>query len=556
MTMTDMTEATRATVHEVTQHVPAAASAGTLSTLLHRSADTYGRAVALRFEERSWSYRQLDAAVTLLADQLHRLGLQRGDRVAAFGANSDLYVVLFLACARGGFIHVPVNFALKGDELTYLLEDSQARVVFVEPELLPLVSEVRAAGAAADLEQVIPLEPAETLTGPDSLPDLLTAVSGILAGEAAEDDVGETAGAPQSSSAPEQPADPEEIVQLLYTSGTTSAPKGAMMSHRALLAEYVSAIIALDLTEDDRPLIAMPLYHSAAMHVFLMPYLSLGATARIIRKPVIDEVLRQIDAERIGSLFLAPTVWVPLANRDDLGPFDLSSLVKAQYGASIMPTPVLDRLRTMFPKLGFYNCFGQSELGPLTCVLRPEDHEARPASCGRPVHHVEVRVVDFDGNPVATGEPGEIQYRSPQVCSGYWRKPEATAEAFAGGWFRSGDQVVRDSRGYIEVVDRIKDVINTGGVLVAPRAVEDCIYEIDGVAEVAVVGLPDDRWIEAITAFVVLKDGVQLTAEEVQAHVKRRLADFKVPKAVEFVAELPRNQSGKLLKRELRREFG
>ncbi|MGP4968348.1 AMP-binding enzyme, partial [Glutamicibacter ardleyensis] len=166
--------------------------------------------------------------------------------------------------------------------------------------------------------------------------------------------------------------------------------------------------------------------------------------------------------------------------------------------------------------------------------------------------YVEARVINSAGDIAQAGEPGEIQYRSPQVMLGYWNKPEATAEAFFDGWFRSGDQVTVDSRGYIQVVDRIKDVINTGGVLVAPREVEDCIYELDQVAEVAVLGVADERWIEAITAVVVLKEGAQLTAESVRSHVKSRIADYKVPKRVDFVAQLPRNQSGKLLKRDLR----
>ncbi|GLU87652.1 hypothetical protein Kosp01_23980 [Kocuria sp. NBRC 114282] len=179
-----------------------------------------------------------------------------------------------------------------------------------------------------------------------------------------------------------------------------------------------------------------------------------------------------------------------------------------------MPSTVLQRLRDRFPRLGFYNCFGQSELGPLCTVLRPEEHDLRPTSCGRPVFHTE--------------------------------------ESFADGWFRSGDQVTRDSMGFIEVVDRIKDVINTGGVLVAPREIEDCLYRLPEVAEVAVLGLPDERWGEAITAVIVVHPDQQLTAETVRRHARERLADYKVPKRVEFVAELPRHQAGKLLKRELR----
>ena len=339
---------------------------------------------------------------------------------------------------------------------------------------------------------------------------------------------------------------------VTHTSGTTARPKGAMMTHQALAAEYVSCVIALDFTPQDNPLIAMPLYHSAAMHVFLLPYLSIGASVHLMPGPDVPEILRRVEADAIGSLFLAPTVWVPLAGHPDLDTRDLSSLRKAQYGASIMPTTVLARLRERYPELGFYNCFGQSEIGPLATVLRPEEHDERPASAGRPVFFVEARVVDTHGDDVPPGTSGEVVYRSPQLCQGYWENPEATAEAFAGGWFHSGDLVTRDEQGYITVVDRIRDVINTGGILVASREVEDVLYTHPAVAEVAVIGTPDEKWIEAITAVVVPKPGQQVTQEELIALVKGRLAPFKVPKSVRFVDELPRNQSGKLLKRELR----
>ncbi len=519
------------------------AQQNTVSALLERAVSTFGDTTALRFQGRAWSYRDLGAAVERMARRLREIGLDPGDRVAAYGMNSDVYLVLFLACARAGLVHVPVNFALKGGELAHILEDSGARLLVADNALAPLVQEVRDGGRAAAVETVLLMFPGPG-AGEESL---LVTAWGHDPGPGARPGRG-------SGTGPEAGPAETDLLQLLYTSGTTSAPKGAMMTHRALMAEYVSSVIALDFTAEDRPLVAMPLYHSAAMHVFLLPYLSLGATVRLLPKPDVAEILRYVEEEHIGSLFLAPTVWVPLSNHPDLETRDLSSLTKAQYGASIMPVIVLGRLRDRFPKLGFYNCFGQSELGPLCTVLRPEEHHARPASCGRPVYFVDARVVTAEGRLAQPGEPGEIQYRSPQLMDGYWNRPEATEEAFADGWFRSGDQVTRDAEGYIQVVDRIKDVINTGGVMVAPREVEDCIYELAEVAEVAVIGLPDERWIEAIAAVIVLKDGASLSPEAVRAHVKGRLADFKVPKRVEFVAELPRNQSGKLLKRELRAE--
>ncbi|AKE91727.1 acyl-CoA synthetase [Rhodococcus aetherivorans] len=497
--------------------------ANTVDGVLHRSAARFPHRTALRFGDRTLTYRELDDAVTRAAARLRALGLDQGDRVAAYGTNSDAYVVGYLAVARAGLVHVPINYALRGEELSYLLGQSGARAVLVDPAL------------AGNLEQVLADVPAEhVLPLRDADDSLLTAA---CAGEVPELDV---------------TVSDADLVQLLYTSGTTSKPKGAMMPHRALVHEYTSSIVALDLAADDNPLVCMPLYHSAGMHVFMMPYLAVGATITLLPAPDIPEILRLVESERIGSLFLAPTVWVPLANHPDLETRDLSSLRKAQYGASIMPVTVLNRLRGRYPDLGFYNCFGQSEIGPLATVLRPEEHEDRPSSCGRAVLFVETRVVDADGNDVPDGESGEVLYRSPQLCLGYWENPEATAEAFRDGWFHSGDLVTRDAEGYITVVDRIKDVINTGGILVASREVEDALYTHEAVAEVAVIGTPDEKWIEAVTAVVVLRDGADVDERELIDHVKQRLAPFKVPKLVRFVDTLPRNQSGKLLKRELR----
>ncbi len=491
----------------------------TVDGILRRSAARFPDRPALVFDGRSQTYRQLDETVNRVARYLLSLGLVKGDRVAAYGVNSDGYVIGFLACARAGLVHVPVNYALVGDELGYLIAQSGARAVLVDPELADILQGVR---SDHDIDVVLSLA---------ELVDL-----------AFDEDESELDSA----------ADSGDLVQLLYTSGTTSKPKGAMMSHGGLVTEYVSSVIALGFTSDDNPLIAMPLYHSAGMHVFMLPYLSVGATVHLMRKPDVPEILRRIEADRIGSLFLAPTVWVPLANHPDLETRDLSSLTKAQYGASIMPVTVLGRLRAKYPDILFYNCFGQSEIGPLATVLQPEDHEDRPASCGQAVFFVETRVVDASGDDVPDGEPGEVLYRSPQLCDGYWNMPEVTADAFRDGWFHSGDLVTRDAEGFITVVDRIKDVINTGGILVASREVEDAIYTHPAVAEVAVIGTPDDKWIEAVTAVVVLKDGREVTAETIIAHVKGLIAPFKVPKTVTFVDELPRNQSGKLLKRELR----
>lgn len=490
----------------------------TVDGVLRRSARRTPARIALEYGERGWTYEALDDAVTRAAGLLRAQGLGPGDRVAAYGHNSDAYLIAFLACARAGLVHVPVNQNLTGDDLAYIVGQSGSALVLADPDL---------AGRLPDGTRVLPLRDAD----------------GSLLARLAD-------APPYDGPEPRT----EDLVQLLYTSGTTASPKGAMMTHRALVHEYLSAITALDLSAGDRPAHALPLYHSAQMHVFLLPYLAVGATSVLLDAPDGDRLLDLIEQGRVDSLFAPPTVWIGLANRPDFAVRDLSGLRKAYYGASIMPVPVLQRLRELLPGLAFYNCFGQSEIGPLATVLAPDEHDGRPDSCGRPVLFVDARVVDERGEDVPDGTPGEIVYRSPQLCEGYWDRPEETAEAFRDGWFHSGDLAVRDAEGYYTIVDRVKDVINSGGVLVASRQVEDALYTHEAVAEAAVIGLPDDRWIEAVTAVVVARG--EVTPDQLTEHVRQKLAPFKAPKRVLFVDELPRNASGKILKRELRDRFG
>ncbi|MFE9040331.1 fatty acyl-CoA synthetase [Streptomyces sp. NPDC007818] len=493
--------------------------------LLHRTVDGVLRAsaervpgrTALRYADRAWTYAELDAAVSTAAAVLRREpGLVPGARVATYGHNSDAYLIAFLACARAGLVHVPVNHHLTGDDLGYLLDQSGSSLVLADP------------GLAARIPAGVPVRALRD--APGSLLDALA-----------------------DSEPYDSDSDPRDLVQLLYTSGTTALPKGAMMTHRALVHEYASAIEALDLAEDDRPVHALPLYHSAQTHVFLLPYLAVGAESTLLEGPDPETLFGLVEKGRADSLFAPPTVWIALANHPGFEGRDLSALRKAYYGASIMPVPVLERLRGHLPGLAFYNCFGQSEIGPLATVLGPHEHDGRMDSCGRTVRHVEARVVGEDGEDVPDGTPGEIVYRSPQLCEGYWAKPEETAAAFRDGWFRSGDLAVRDADGYLTIVDRVKDVINSGGVLVASRQVEDALYTHPAVAETAVIGLPDERWIEAVTAVVVPRG--EVTEAELLAHARDRLSSFKAPKRIVFTEALPRNASGKILKRDLRDRY-
>lgn len=352
----------------------------TVDGVLRRSAQRVPARVAVEYRERSWTYEELDEAVSRAAGLLRGEGLAPGDRVAAYGHNSDAYLIAFLACARAGLVHVPVNQNLTGDDLAYLVDQSGSTLVLADPDL---------AAQLPDGVRTLPLRDAD-----DSL-------LARLADTAPYD-------GPDSRT--------EDLVQLLYTSGTTALPKGAMMTHRSLVHEYLSAIAALDLSAGDLPVHSLPLYHSAQMHVFLLPYLAVGATNVVLDAPDGDTILDLVEAGQADSLFAPPTVWIGLANRPDFATRDLSGLRKAYYGASIMPVPVLERLRERLPKLAFYNCFGQSEIGPLSMVLGPFEHKGRLDSCGRPVLFVDARVVDEDGEDVPDGTPVKSS-TGPRSCA-------------------------------------------------------------------------------------------------------------------------------------------
>jgi fatty-acyl-CoA synthase len=283
-----------------------------------------------------------------------------------------------------------------------------------------------------------------------------------------------------------------------------------------------------------------------------MPYLWLGACNVVLRRADAGQMIQSVEDHGVTSIFAPPTVWIGILRHERCDPERLTSLTKGYYGASIMPVEVVRELRDRFPTLDLYNYYGQTELCPLATCLQPEDQLRKPGSAGVPVLNVETRVVDDDMVPVAPGEVGEVVHRSPQLLTGYWDNETKTAEAFAGGWFHSGDLATIDDEGYITIVDRKKDIINSGGENVSSREVEEALYEHPAVSEVAVVAAPDPKWIEAVCAVVVTRPGTSVDEGELITFSKERMAGYKVPKRVVFVDALPKNPSGKILKRELR----
>jgi len=517
---------------DLTARVAGAREQG-IGHILRRTAARYPAKMAVMCGQTRWNYDELDALCNRLGRGLVARGVAKGDRVAVLSRNSHAFVALRFALARIGAVLVPINFMLNAKETHFILVSCGAKLLGVGPDFVATAQEA-ARGAA--VEQIFWM-PGEEISDP---------APGLLPFDALFD---------ADASPPNICVDARDLAQIVYTSGTESSPKGAMLTHEAVLWQYASCVIDGGMASDDLVLHALPLYHCAQLDVFLGPAIYLGSTNVIIGKPAPELILSLIARHKVTSFFAPPTIWISLLRSPAFDATDLMSLRKGYYGASIMPVEVLLELQRRLPDVRFWNFYGQTEIAPLATVLVPEDQLRKAGSAGKPALNVETRVVDAQMRDVAMGEVGEIVHRSPHLMSGYYNDPAKTEAAFKGGWFHSGDLATVDDEGYITVVDRVKDMIKTGGENVASREVEETIYRLPAVSEVAVVGLPDPRWIEAVTAFIVVKFGESLTETEVIAHCHQAMAHYKAPKRVVFVDNLPRNPSGKLLKRDLRQRF-
>ena len=498
-----------------------------LSAVLRRSCARHGGQTAIMCGETRWTYSQFDSVVDLLAAGLKRSGIKPGDRIAVLARNSHAFIALRFAIARADAVIVPINFMLNVEDVRYILAHSGARYLFADRSTI----DVAAAAAQHGIEQLFGI-PGENDPPPEGVPswDALRLDDGPQA---------ETRGG-------------DDLLQIIYTSGTESRPKGAMLSHNSVVWEYQSCIIDCEWTAAAVALHAMPMFHCAQLDGMIGPALQVGATNVITSATAPDDLISMLGRFQATSFFAPPTVWIALLRSPALPDHDLTSLTKGYYGAATMPVEVLRELQERLPALRLWNLYGQTEIAPVATILFPEEHRARLGSAGRPTLHVETRVVDDDMIDVAPGQVGEIVHRSPQLLTGYWNDPDKTAEAFAGGWFHSGDLGVLDESGYLTIVDRKKDMIKSGGENVASREVEEVLYLHPAVSEAAVIGVPDPKWIEAVTAVIVLRDGESATEEEIVDHCLAHLSRFKSPKKIHFRDTLPRNASGKILKRELR----
>jgi acyl-CoA synthetase (AMP-forming)/AMP-acid ligase II len=504
----------------------------TVSSLLRTHAAGRPDDEALRFGDvrRTWS--ELDERVRRLASALRAEGIGPGDRVAVLDLNHPSCLELSLACARIGAANAVVNFRLAPPEILYVIDDAQARLLLVGPEF---------AAAAAQLR------------------DRMGSVRRVLqvGGEADEYEAFLAAGDPDPE--PYDAAPGECFVQL-YTSGTTGFPKGAMLTHGAMLAHAAHVTADFGLTPSDVVQVAMPLFHvGGTSYAFVA--LAQGARIVMARMPDPAALLDMVAAERITHTFWVPALMGAMTQVPGAADRDYSSMRAISYGASPMPLPVMRASLELFgPRL--HQVYGMTEACGVVSSLGPEDHTDpavahRLVSAGKPITGVEIEVRDpATGDPVPTGEPGEIWVRTDQLMSGYWRKPDATASAVtADGWLRSGDGGHVDADGYVYVTDRIKDMIVSGGENVYPAEIERVLAEHPTVGDVAVIGVPDERWGEVPKACVVAAPGATVDADGLLAHARAHLASFKVPKSVDVLEELPRNPTGKILKKDLRAPY-
>ncbi|MGO4443629.1 fatty acyl-CoA synthetase [Mycobacterium sp. 2YAF39] len=506
----------------------------TLGDIPRRSARRHPDKVALIDGEVTLTFAEFDALVDRAAAALRDNGFEAGDRIALLAHNCWQYAVLAFATARAAVVLVPINFMLTADEIAFILGHSGVRGFIVERDLISTAEVAMARAESVIIKVALTADERRAPYGWHDFAHWLTTTTPVPTVEVSDD----------------------QLLRLMYTSGTESRPKAVMHSSRSLVSNYVSTIVAGSMSEDDIEIHSMPLYHCAQLDNFLATDIYLGATSIILPRPEPEPILRGIAEHGVTNFFAPPTIWIGLLRSPLLEEVDLSSLRKGYYGASAMPTEILFELRDRLPDLQLWNFYGQTEMAPLASALGPAEQADHAGAAGRPALNVETTILDDTDSPVSAGTIGEIAHRGPHLMLGYLDDPVRTAEAFRGGWFHSGDLGYYDEHGLLHVVDRKKDMIKTGGENVASREVEEVLYRHPGVQEVAVFGLEHPVWVEAVVAAVVARDGRSPGEEELLTHCRSHLAGYKTPKRVFFVDTLPKNPSGKLLKRELRTRFG
>ncbi|WP_245607443.1 AMP-binding protein [Pseudonocardia spinosispora] len=502
---------------------------------LARSAAAHPARTAVVDGDRRWTYAEFNRWVNRVAHGLADRGYRRGDALAIASGNSAEFLAVYYAAAKLGVVCVPINLGWRGEEVTYVLEHSRSKAVVVESQLVDALSD--AIAGAGDVAEVI-VAPG---TGADHRRE--PADRGWCGFGELEGDV---------DTEPDRFVADRDPLSYLYTSGTTSFPKGVMTGHLAIYLESMSSALECGWSREDRFAAMMPMFHTAQLNAFCTPAVLVGASIHVQRGFDPRVLLDTIEGERITQVFGLPMMYRTMLEHPSFAGRDLSSLRRCTYAMAAMPEALIRRCLDEFG-CDFALLFGQTEMSPVTTLFRPEHQLSHLGAVGTPVTNVAVAIMGPDGELLPTGEQGEIVYRGPSTMTGYLRNEQATEEAFAHGWFHSGDVGRFDSDGVLWFADRFKDVIKTGGENVASIEVELAVYAADPrIGEVVVVGLPHARWTEAITAVVLPKDGETVDPDELIGTLKQTLDGYKVPKSVIVVSELPRTSTGKVQKNVVR----
>jgi len=508
-----------------------------LTQSIKRAAQIVGRQTATDDHGRRRTWIEFVDRVARLAAGLKEAGLAPGDRVAMLALNSDRYLEYFFGTVWAGAVFVPINTRLALPEFEYWLNDSGSRVLMVDDTFLSVARDLD--GRMASVEHVI-------FVGDDPAP------LGLRHYESLIDGMAPAADALRGG---------DDLAGLFYTGGTTGVSKGVMLSHRNLVSNALNVVPGIGFNEATRWLHSAPMFHLADGTATFGVSLGAGSHYFIAGfDPV--AACQAIERHRITNSLFVPTMVNMLVNHPRLAEFDLSSLERVLYGASPMPEAVIEKAMEVLPRVEFIHAYGQTECAPAVTIMPPEYHvldgplAGRIKSCGRAVLSVEVRVVDDTGAEVPAGTVGEICARGPNVMLGYWNKPELTAATIRDGWIHTGDGGYMDEDGFVYVVDRVKDMIISGGENVYSAEVENAIYELAAVIECAVIGVPDERWGERVHAIVRLSDAAALTEAALFDHCRQRIAGYKCPRSVEFQTEpLPLSGAGKILKSKLREPY-
>jgi len=497
----------------------------------------YADRTAIILGSRRMTFREIDARINKMAHALVSLGLGRGHKAAVLMRNSVQLVECQYGIPRAGLATVALNIRLSPQECAFIVDDSESDVLIVDAEFIDMIEPVL--GSMTTLKHV------------------------IVVGEKGGKHLNyESLVKDQPEYQPDIEVHEDDIERIQYTSGTSGRPKGAVSTFRIGADRILNTLVNLDqnIKPTDVNLNIGPLTHAAG-RVMALFYIR-GAANVILERFDPKEVLKTIERERVTHALFVPTMLIRILMEPDLKTYDLSSLTSIAYGTAPMSTSRLKEAIQIFGPILRQN-YGMTEVTQPITYLAPEDHVVdgteeqmrRLSSAGKPALGVEVKVVNDDGQPVGPGEIGEILVRSNKLIKEYWKQPEATAEAFRNGWLYTSDMATVDRDGYIYIVDRKNDMIISGGFNIYPREVEEAIMSHAGVAQAAVIGVPDEVWGESVKAFVVPKEGVTLTEAEILEACKERLASFKKPKSVEFMRELPQNAYGKILRRTLKEPY-